>query len=195
MENDLLSPENLRVPGDLTPETLKAIEEWTFPETIRRGDRIIFAPSVSDMQNPTTNRKWPGIVVRVDHRTVEIACFAGGLMPKTSCRHVTDPELVIRPHLIEEACTGVFRLADSEVEQRALAARLDNIESLLRPGYEAEEDEVVGNRTVIQRLDDLERAAHDDDHTDCMRTDTDEKPKKRGPGRPPKNKPAETAAV
>lgn len=164
MSNSILSPTNPLAPGEISPETAKAIEDWEFPEEIRVGDRVVFAQGVREMTNPAANT-YPGIAVRVDNRTVDIGCFAGGYFQRETCRHFQDPELVSRPWLVDEPHTGVFRLADAELEQRALAARLDALEGVPIA------DAVFPEKPVEEPV---------------------ENPKRRGPGRPPKKKPEET---
>jgi len=129
--SELLTPTNLVAPGDMSPEVAEAIQQWEWPHEMHVGDRVVFAHKPHEMQQNMKDRLAPGIVMRVDRRTVDIGCLTTGYVPKMACRHIDDPELVTKPHLLEDSYTGVFRLADSEIQQRANAAKAEELERLL----------------------------------------------------------------
>jgi hypothetical protein len=112
--------------------TDEEVQNWTFPQPIRIGDDVVFSRTVGDMEIDSMRSRMPGKVIRVSQRTADLACFCGGYVIRTSCRHYQDPEIKLRPHLIGESHTGVFRLSDAAIEHRRLLATLTAHESTIQ---------------------------------------------------------------
>lgn len=101
------------------------------PPEIHRHDRVIFSPAITEFENQ--EKTHIGSIERVypDGVCDIIVFFPGGNRGMECCRHFEDPYVKEHPDFIKEADTGVYRLADSEVQQRFMYDKLVALETLV----------------------------------------------------------------
>ena len=108
----------------------QAAEAWQMPPTVKLSSKILFAPNLAEMEHPESRGRCMGFITKIGRRTVDVLCVVpGGVRPRVSCRHAEDPLLPLNPQWLEEADTGVFRLADSEVQLQRLQATVDTLQA------------------------------------------------------------------
>lgn len=101
------------------------------PPEIHRNDRVTFSPAAGGIDNQ--EKTHPGIIDKVypDGVCDIIVLFPGGNRGMECCRHHDDPYVAEHPDFIKEIDTGIYKLADSEVQQRLIYAKLIALEQRL----------------------------------------------------------------
>jgi|GEM_PF-3393107 len=122
MSNDFLGSQPLTV--DNLPEPHKA-------PPLEPGDRVVLWPHPSALNN--RHQKFFGFVAQVESpQTCHIIVAVEGQWEwRESCVHKDDWQVKLRPARFEDNTSGIYDLAESEKQQRAVAKRLDEIDEKL----------------------------------------------------------------
>lgn len=155
------------------PPTIDELNQMDRPEPpkVRRGTRVRFWPN----GNMRAEQELLGFVHMVESpHSVHIAVFADEeWLLRESCLHRGDPMIPYARERFADNSSGVWDLAEEEIEQRVLAERIKKLEDLVT---------VLQMRTSARRIE--------EPTTPPGPAEAEQKapiePPKRGRGRPPK---------
>jgi len=104
---------------------MSTVTEFKMP-TLHPMDRVMVS------QDPTWASPIPGWITRVKSNGADIAVLAlGRVMLFHDSMYFDDPRVKERPHLFDDGDRGVFRLAQSEEDQRAVMSELSSQRDML----------------------------------------------------------------
>lgn len=121
-------------------EQARLIAEWKAPD-VSKGDIVEFS------RDPHSPDWYPAIVNQVDYRQVVLGVFqpyVPAAQPFDGVRHADDPEISVRPGIIESSGiwrhTGlsVNRLGDMEARLKALESKMERVEQFASGGKRKE---------------------------------------------------------